>query len=240
MKFTALQDRLRDTLWTRINAGEVTGLQLAKAAGFKQAHISNFLNRKRGLSIEAMDRVLSVQRLSVLDLLTAKDMRKGTSSFPLVDSDDQFQEVPLVDETAAAKMPGIMHMKIKDILKFKKDFLHQLRPAIEGARSHWDRFVALRIRPRDASSMYPRLQSGAMVLIDRHYNSLKHYRRGESNIYAVAREGHCIVRYVELAANHLILRPHNQDCVVEIIPLAKKEHAFDHIVGRVCYVGIET
>src|SRR5438045_2874354 len=127
MKFTVLQDRLRDALWKRIEAGEITGLQVAKAAGFKQAHISNFLNRKRGLSIEAMDRALGVQRLSVLDLLDAKDLSKGAS---ISAANDQFQEVPLADEITAAKVPGIMHMKIKDILKFRKAFLHQLRPAI--------------------------------------------------------------------------------------------------------------
>ena len=237
MKFTVLQDRLRDVLWERIQVGEITGLQLAKAAGFKQAHISNFLNRRRGLSIEAMDRVLSVQRLSVLDLLDAKDVRMGAGiSFP---ANDEFQEVPVVDEITAAKVPGIMHVKIKDVMKFKKDFLHQLRPAIKGARGKWDRFVVLRIHLRDGASMSPRVQSGATVLIDRHYNSLRPYRKGESNIYAVARDGHCTVRYLELAANHLILRPDNQTFAVEIIPLAKKKHAFDHIVGRVCYVGTE-
>ena len=51
MKFKVLQDNLRKTLWSRIEEGDLTGLRLAKETGFKQAHISNFLNRKRGLSI---------------------------------------------------------------------------------------------------------------------------------------------------------------------------------------------
>ena len=69
MKFRVLQDNLRHTLWERIEEGGLTGLRLARQTGFKQAHISNFLNRKRGLSLEGMDRVLAVQHLSVLDLL---------------------------------------------------------------------------------------------------------------------------------------------------------------------------
>src|SRR5882762_7585964 len=52
MKFKALQDNLRKTLWARIAKGELTGLCLAEQTGFKQAHISNFLNRKRGLRLE--------------------------------------------------------------------------------------------------------------------------------------------------------------------------------------------
>jgi hypothetical protein len=47
MKFRMLQDNLRSILWERIDAGNLTGLHLAQQAGFKQAHISNFLNRKR-------------------------------------------------------------------------------------------------------------------------------------------------------------------------------------------------
>src|ERR1035441_10906605 len=56
MKFKILQDNLRKILWERIEAGELTGLHLAQQTGFKQAHISNFLNRKRGLSLEGIDR----------------------------------------------------------------------------------------------------------------------------------------------------------------------------------------
>ena len=78
MKFKTLQDNLRRTLWGRIAKGELTGLYLAEQAGFQQAHISNFLNRKRGLSLEGMDKVLSVARLSVLDLL---DPARSESTF---------------------------------------------------------------------------------------------------------------------------------------------------------------
>ena len=48
MRFKVLQDNLRKTLWERIEVGDLTGLRLAKETGFRQAHISNFLNRKRG------------------------------------------------------------------------------------------------------------------------------------------------------------------------------------------------
>jgi hypothetical protein len=238
MKFKFLQDGLREALWRRIEAGEVTGLQLAKEAGFKQAHISNFLNRKRGLSIEAMDRVLSAQHLSILDLLDPKEVTKR-AGIPSP-ANAEFQDVPLVDEATAVNASIIMRMKVKEILKFRRDFLHQLRPAMESSRNTWERFVAIKLHPRERLSMYPRLLPGATLLIDRYYNSLKPYRKGESNIYAVAHNGHCKVRYVELDSKHLILRPQNQDCAVELVPLLKNKHAFDHIVGRVCYVGLES
>jgi len=89
MKFQALQENLRKALWERIQEGDLTGLRLARETGFKQAHISNFLNRKRGLSIEGMDKVLNVERLSVLDLLDPSEINKRASIPP--PGDDEFQ-----------------------------------------------------------------------------------------------------------------------------------------------------
>src|SRR6266536_2839175 len=103
MKFKILQDNLRKILWDRIDAGELTGLRLASQTGFKQAHISNFLNRKRGLSIEGMDKVLQVQRLSVLDLLDPSEVNKRASILP--PSGDEFENVLLTAASTAATQP---------------------------------------------------------------------------------------------------------------------------------------
>jgi len=238
MKFQALQDNLRKTLWARIEEGDLTGLRLAKQTGFKQAHISNFLNRKRGLSIEGMDKVLKVQDISVLDLLDPNEINKRASILP--PSGDEFENVLLVDGPTAANQALIMSMKVKEILKFKKSFLRRLRPETEGDRDSWERFVVIKVDGREGMSMYPRLLPGATALIDRHYNSLKPYRRGEFNMYAVRKQDNCTVKYVELAGRHLVLRPHNQAYPVEIMPMEEGTTAADYLIGRVCHVGIET
>jgi Peptidase S24-like len=238
MKFRALQENLRKALWERIDEGELTGLRLAKDTGFKQAHISNFLNRKRGLSVEGMDKVLNVQRLSVLDLLDPGEINKRASIVP--PSQDDFENVLLVDGVVAARQPVIMSMKVKDIVKLKKSFLRKLRSEMEGDREHWERFVIIRADGREGMSMYPRLLPGATVLIDRHYNSLKPYRKGESNMYAVNKNGACTVKYVEVAGNHVVLRPHNTAYPVEVLPMEPGKKVHDYLIGRVCYVGIET
>jgi hypothetical protein len=238
MKFRALQENLRKALWERIDEGELTGLRLAKDTGFKQAHISNFLNRKRGLSVEGMDKVLNVQRLSVLDLLDPGEINKRASIVP--PSQDDFENVLLVDGVVAARQPVIMSMKVKDIVKLKKSFLRKLRSEMEGDREHWERFVIIRADGREGMSMYPRLLPGATVLIDRHYNSLKPYRKGESNMYAVNKNGVCTVKYVEVAGNHVVLRPHNTAYPVEVLPMEPGKKVHDYLIGRVCYVGIET
>src|SRR5437899_8247199 len=237
MKFRVLQDNLRKTLWGRIEEGDLTGLRLAEQTGFKQAHISNFLNRKRGLSLEGMDRVLAVQHLSVLDLLDPSEVNKRASILP--PSNDEFQNVLLADGTVAATHPLITSMNVKEILKFKKSFLKKLKAETEGAREQWERFVLIKVDAREGMSMYPRLLPGATLLIDRHYNSLKPYRKGEFNMYAVLKNENCAIRYVESAERHLILRPHNQFSPLEVLPIAEGKSAEDYLVGRICQTGLE-
>ncbi len=238
MKFRVLQDNLRKTLWERIDEGDLTGLRLAQQTGFKQAHISNFLNRKRGLSLEGMDKVLAVQHLSVLDLLDPSEVNKRASILP--PSGDEFENVLLTDGTVAATQPLITSMHVKEILKFKKSFLRKLKAETEGDRESWERFVLIKADGREGMSMYPRLLPGAVLLLDRHYNSLKPYRKGEFNMYAVLKDGSCTVKYVEVAGNHLILRPHNQAYPIEVMTMEEGKSTADYLVGRVCYVGIET
>jgi len=238
MKFKSLQENLRKAMWERIEDGGLTGLKLAEQTGFKQAHISNFLNRKRSLSLEGMDRVLSVQHLSVLDLLDPAEVNKRASIPP--PSEDGFENIFVVEGAIAASQPLVMSMNVEEIQKFKRSFLRKLRPEMHGKRSGWERFVAVKVGAEDGMSMYPRLLPGATALIDRHYDSLQPYRKGEMNMYAVRRKGTCVVRYVELAGRNMVLRPHNQAYSVEVVPLDTGETASEYLVGRICYVGIET
>lgn len=238
MKFKTLQENLRKELWKRIEAGQLTGLRLAQQTGFQQAHISNFLNRKRALSLTGMDKVLAVQRLSVLDLLAPEEINKRASILP--PSEDEFENVVLVEGSMAAGEPIITSENVKDMLKFKKGFLRRLRDDSASPRHDWRRFVLVKVDGRDGMSMYPRLLPGATVLIDRHYNSLKPYRRGERSMYAVRKNGGCTVKYVELAGNNLVLRPENPSYPVDLLPIEEGMTFADYIVGRICHVGIET
>lgn len=239
MKFKSLQENLRKALWERIDDGQLTGLRLASQTGFRQAHISNFLNRKRSLSLEGMDKVLSVQHLSVLDLLDPKEINKRASIPP--PSEDEFDNVLMVDGMIAATQALIMSVNVREVQKFKRSFLRKLRSSPHGRRADWERFVVIKADAEDGMSMYPRLLPGATVLLDRHYNSLQPYRKGELNMYAIQANNCCKVRYVEMAGgSNLVLRPHNQAYAVEVISLGESGSSSDHIVGRVCYVGIET
>ncbi len=236
MKFKLLQENLRKILWERIETGELTGLRLAQQTGFKQAHISNFLNRKRGLSIEGMDKVLSVQHLSVLDLLDSAEVNKRASILP--PSSDQFENVLLTDPSTATR-PLITADLVLDILKFKKTYLRKLRAEPEGNRASWQRFVLIKLDPKDAPAMYPRLMPGALLLLDRHYNSLKPYRKGEFNMYAVLKNDTLTVRYVEVAGNQLILRPHARSSPLEIVQITPGRTPSDYLIARIAQFSLE-
>ena len=238
MKFRALQENLRKVMWERIEAGKLTGVKLAQQTGFEQAHISNFLNRKRSLSQEGLDKVLTAQHLSVLDLLDPAEINKRASILP--PAEDEFENVLLVEGAVAAGEPLITSENVLDILKFKKAFLRRLRPDLASPREDWRRFVLVKVDARDGMSMYPRLLPGATVLVDRHYNSLKPYRKGEQNMYAVRKDDGCTVKYLELAGDNLVLRPHNQAYPVDVLEIEEDKSFADSIVGRVCHVAIET
>ena len=237
MNASALQEELRRVLWERIRAKKLSGLGLAKQTGFEQAYISNFLNRKRSLSLEGMDRILAAQSLSIYDLLNREEINKRSSS--LSASEGDFENVVLAESEFAATAPTITREQVRDILKFKKSFLRRLRPAAARSRENWQRFVLMKVDAQEAASMYPRLLPGATVLIDRHYNLLTPYRRNEANIYAVLRNDSCTIKYVERDGDHLVLRPHNQAHPVSVLPLEARD-ASEMIVGRVCHVAIET
>jgi transcriptional regulator with XRE-family HTH domain len=233
----ALQEELRRVLWERIRAGRLSGLKLAKRTGFEQAHISNFLNRKRSLSMEGMDRVLAAENLSIYDLLNREELNNRASLISSAEGD--FDNVVLTDPEVAATAPVITRANVRDILKFKKSFLRRLRPAASSDREDWQRFVLIKVDAQESTSMYPRLLPGATVLIDRHYNLLQPYRRNEGNIYAVRKNQTCTIKYVERDGDHLVLRPHNQTHPISVLPIEGGDPS-RMIVGRICHVAIET
>jgi len=154
--------------------------------------------------------------------------------------EDEFDNVVVADSHIAASEALIRSMHVKEILKFKKSFLKRLKQEVEGAPQGVGTLCNHQGGRASGMRMYPRTMPGATLLLDRHYNSLTPYRRGESNIYAVRKDGDCIISYVETADRHLILRPHNPAYPIEVITLEDSQKPGDYIGGRVCHVGIET
>src|SRR3974377_2029860 len=133
MRITDLEDNLRAHIWARIHRGELTGSGLSRDAGFQQAHMSNFLNARRGLSPEAMDRLLDVLQVDVLDLADPEDLGRPALQPP--ERASSFESVPLVSLPDAAFAPRIPPRQVLDSLKFRKRFLNRLKPDTIRARA---------------------------------------------------------------------------------------------------------
>jgi transcriptional regulator with XRE-family HTH domain len=233
MMISDLQDRLRVLLKERIDAGELTGTEMGQRAGFRQAHISNFLNGRRGLSIEGMDRVMEVLRLDVADLMP-NSRRKPPEA-----GDAAFDSIPVV-VLSALLQSDFSSAEVAEYLRFKKSFLRRIRPEMAMQRKSWQRFVLIKTDRESGIAMRPRLLPGATLLVDRHYNSLRPYRRSEPNLYVVLCAGKYKIRYVELQGNQLTLRPENQEVALDYVELSKGETFVDYVVGRVAHIAIET
>ena len=228
-----LQNRLRVLVRERIEARELTGTELASRAGFQQAHVSNFLNQRRGLSVEAMDRVMEVLRVEVRDLMPEERRRAAESG------EAGFESVPVVGRGVLLQS-DFAACDILEYLRFKKSFLRRIRAEMANQRRNWQRFVLIKADKESGAAMRPRLLPGATLLIDRHYNSLRSYRRREPNLYVVKSGEMCTVRYVELQGNQLTLRPENQIYALGYVQLGKGETFADFVVGRVAHISIET
>ncbi len=239
MSFVGFQESLRKELRKRIDAGELTGMELARRTGFTQAHISNFLNRKRGLKLSALDRMLKAIGLSVYDLLNPHELVRF-AAVP-ASTDAEYAEVPLVEGTVAARSEVIINEEVKEVLKLPRGFLNRIRADLATpARKSWTRFVLIQVDAKEGMSMWPRLNPGSILLIDRHYTTLHPYRKNDRNIYAVRKDGGCTVKYVELTGSLVLLRPHNPDYPVEVITIPEGQTAADLIIGRAAHLGVET
>ena len=72
-------------------------------ASLSQAHISNFLNKKRALSLDGLDRVLAAQNLTV-DQLIPLDICASDSQPPTT---DPIEAIPVVSPTTAMDEPVV-------------------------------------------------------------------------------------------------------------------------------------
>jgi hypothetical protein len=230
MNFTQMHERLRLELLRRIERGSLSVSLLARQTGFGQSHLSNFLRKRRNLSLEAIDTILASQRLTAADLLPAL---ARSSELPRA---EDFGMVPVVSRSAAIFEPVIRPSAVLALLHIPVQMLASIHPRPSNNRRAWQRFVAVRIPGQDAMAMEPLVLPDATVLIDRHYNSLAVYRPNRQNVYAVRQDSHLALRYVDFTSNRLVLRPHSAAFPVELLQIAPGETPFDLLVGRVALI----
>jgi hypothetical protein len=233
MNLQDLQDQLRAHIRARIGRGELSGVSLARAADFPQGHLSNFLNARRGLSLESMDPLLETLEIGVLDLVAAGDIQQR--SVP-PKAGNSVEKIALVSAENAA-LARFAPDQILETRSFNKSFLRRLKPHSAEDRRDWLRFVVITLEGKSARQFS--LGTSVTLLVDRHYSSLQPYRRLRPNVYAVRFGGRCVMGYLSLFDDYLLLRPRDPQQEVEMLRIERGRGYSQYIVGRVCHVGVE-
>lgn len=227
MNFTQMHDRLRMELLRRVQRGTLSVSLLGRQTGFGQAHLSNFLHGRRQLSLEAMDRILRAQHLTVVDLLPSAQQATAEPA------GNDVCGIPVVSHAVALFEPVIRPSAIQSLLYLPAVTFESIHSRAPSNRRAWERFVAVRVPEADAPAMDPLLLPEAIALIDRHYNSLLPYRPDRANLYAVREGSHLRLRYVDFLASRLVLRPHNLAFPIALIDPNPEETPNDLVVGRI-------
>lgn len=232
MNFSQLQERLRLEILRRIDRGVLSGIMLARQTGFGQSHISNFLRRKRTLSLEGLDRILVSQSLTISDLLPHEPFPAHISGVP----DANFDAIPIVTAATALSSQNVPSHSVLDVLRIPAGILQTLQMRRANSRRHWLRFVAVRLTSAQSAPMEPILTPGSIAVIDRHYNSLLRIQPDRPSLYAVRHGNSLLIRYLEFDANRLIMRPVSVAYPITLVQLGPNETASDYITGRICFL----
>ena len=231
MNFSQLHERVRAEVLRRIQNGSLNATLLAHQVNCSAAHISNFLRRRRRLSIDALDKVLQAQSLTIAELYSEGRYPPFLGGRPAAAL--SFDSVPLIEPLIAASSIRIPSGSIIDVVKVPSQLLGSLRDKCSAERRRWDRFVAVQMWEEEAALMQPLLPMNTIVLIDRHYNSTFAYLPGRPTIYAVRIANRLRFRLVALLDRHLVLRTRNPEHVPELLALTPGQTSADIIVGRV-------
>jgi hypothetical protein len=249
MNFEDLRECLRLELQRRIDAGSLTGTVIARQTGFKQGHISNFLNGKRSLSLSGLDRVMAAQNLSVNQMMDQMTPLTLSASAAAVEDGDAeaveaahvgaIEAVPVVSSSTAMEDAVVRSGSVIETVQVSASRLEDCRALPAAKFAGWQRFVAIRADSQQAAAMAPMISAGATLVLDRHYNSLAPYRSHQRTLYAVRGGGGLVLRFVDFDEGRLMLRPLSLHFPVELVAVGAEQTPGDYIVGRVCVVVSE-
>lgn len=234
MNFSDLHEHLRLELLRRIDGDALTGSRLAQQTGFRQAHISNFLNRKRALSLDGLDRVLAAQNLTIPQILPPEVLDLQASS--ALPHENHIESIPLVPSSVAMHDPVVSPGATIEHVPVSATLLCETRPRSSQKQAHWQRFLAIRADRRQAAAMEPLIKTGSVVILDRHYTSLALYRSEQPNLYAVRCGSTLQLGFAAFDDGRLILRPNSAAFPVQLIPVHPGQSPSDLIIGRICLV----
>ena len=155
MNFQDLHELLRLELLRRVEHGSLTGTSLARQASFRQAHISNFLNRKRALSLDGLDRylLLNTSRWS-------RSCHSSSAQRCFRQTNDPMDAIPVVSPSTAMDDAQVRPEAIIETMYVSASRLQDNRSRPSPRCAHWQRFLAVRADAQLTAAMEPMLASG--------------------------------------------------------------------------------
>jgi hypothetical protein len=118
---------------------------------------------------------------------------------------DLIEAIPVVSPSTAMDEALVRPESVIETIHVSASRLqdNRARPSLKCA--YWQRFLAVRADAQQTAAMDPMIAAGAIVVLDRHYNSLAPYRAHQRTLYAVRCGVGLVLRYVEFDDGRLIL-----------------------------------
>jgi AraC-like DNA-binding protein len=229
--FSDMQKQLRTILLDQIENRALSVSELSQQTQFSRSHISNFLRKKVGFTMQGADRILAALGLSAEDLLTDSRAPSDFHSF-----DPKSWAIPVISHTAAICQPVINPGSAASALHLPLRMLEEESNHCLAARRGWTRFVAVQASSADSAAMNPILHSDAIVVIDRHNTSPPRKQEDRPPIFAISSGTHLVLRYVIPNGDQLILRPSNLGSRLDLIQVEPNVPLTKLLVGRIVYV----
>lgn len=142
--------------------------------------------------------------------------------------------VALVSQGVAMFESHIRMGSILELIHLPTGYLDHLPNRRSSDRRGWERFIAVRASYLQAEAMVPVIAPHAILVIDRHYNSLAPYRPPMPSIYAVQIGSALLFRYATLQGNCIVLRPHKIEHPIHLIEIKPEDSPASFVIGRVC------
>ena len=152
---------------------------------------------------------------------------------------DPMETIPVVSPSAAMENSFAAPASVIETIQVSASRLQGNRARPSAKRSHWQRFVAIRVDAQQAAAMEPVLTPDTIAVLDRHYNSLAPYRSHQPTLYAVRSGGALLLRFVDFDEGRIILRPYARSFPVQLLTVAGDDAPGDYIVGRICILLAE-
>ncbi len=135
--------------------------------------------------------------------------------------------------------PTFANGQVLGTIGFTRSQLRRLEAVPPDTRKLWVRFIAVKADKALSTPMSPRVESGSVLLIDRHYCSLDNHSNDKPNLYLIRKDEVCMVRWVEMQGTQLCLRPERNDYPLDFISINGKNQLESCIVGRLAHVATD-